>query len=118
MSSSPMFKIPFKTVEPLETDLDGWKKVEGDPSMKTWIEYTSGDQSMICGWWEATPGVYHATYAAWEFVHMIEGRITITPDGGDSFDVGPGDAFVIENGFAGTWEIKEKVLKHFAIKLK
>jgi len=32
-------KIIDKTVAPIETDLDGWTKVEGNPTMKTWIEY-------------------------------------------------------------------------------
>ncbi|SLN32587.1 hypothetical protein ROA7450_01501 [Roseovarius albus] len=111
-------KIANRQVEPVLDDLDGWKKVSGDPSMTTWIEYTSEDESLMCGWWEATPGVYHATYAAWEFVHLMEGKITITPDGGEPNEVGPGDAFVIEADFSGTWEIKEKVLKHFVIRLK
>ena len=66
----------------------------------------------------ATPGTYHATYAAPEFVHMIEGRITITPDGGQPVTVGPGDAFVVEADFKGTWKITEEVFKHFTIKLK
>lgn len=115
----PVFsKLANRQVDPILDDLEGWKKVSGDPSMKTWIEYTSEDGSLISGWWEATPGVYHATYAAWEFVHLIDGKITITPDGGDPNNVGPGDAFVVESDFAGTWEITEKVLKHFVIKLK
>ena len=76
--ANPLFsKIGNKTVTPIETDLDGWKKVEGHPTMKTWIEYTSDDKSMISGWWEATPGTYHASYESWEFVHLIEGQITI-----------------------------------------
>jgi hypothetical protein len=28
-----------------------------------------------------------------------------------------GDAFVVEAGFSGTWEITEPVVKHFDIKL-
>ena len=119
MMTHSMFKsIRERSVTPIETDLDGWRKIEGNPTMKTWIEYTSGDQTMICGWWEATPGTYRASYAAWEFVHLIEGRITITPDGGPAKEVSPGEAFIIEKGFEGTWKIHEKVLKHFAIKLK
>lgn len=118
MADSFFSRIGNRTVEPIETDLDGWVKVEGNPTMKTWIEYTSEDGSMISGWWEATPGTYRATYAAWEFVHLIEGRITITPNDGTPQQVGPGDAFVVEQGFDGTWKIEEKVLKHFAIKLK
>ena len=61
--------------------------------------------------------VDHSVYAAWEFVHLIEGHITITPDGGEPQQMGPGDAFVVEKGFHGTWRIEEKVLKHFAIRM-
>jgi uncharacterized cupin superfamily protein len=117
MTHPSFTKIANKSVEPIEGDLGGWKRVDGNPSMTTWIEYTSEDGKVIAGWWEATPGIYHATYDSWEFVHIIEGRIIITPDGGAPNEVGPGDAFIIENGFAGTWEIKEKVLKHFSINL-
>jgi uncharacterized protein len=104
--------------DPITDDLEGWKVVEGKPTMKTWIQHTSADGSMISGTWEATPGSYHATYTGYEFVHLIEGRITITPDGGSPVTVGPGDAFVVEAGFKGVWRIEEKVLKHFDIKLK
>jgi uncharacterized cupin superfamily protein len=118
MANASFSKIGNKTVTPIDADLDGWKKVEGHPTMKTWIEYTSDDESMISGWWEATPGTYHVSYDSWEFAHLIEGQITITPDGGSPQQVGPGDAFVVEKGFKGTWKIQQKVLKHFAIKLK
>jgi uncharacterized cupin superfamily protein len=104
--------------EPITGDLEGWKVVEGKPTMKTWIQHTSADGSMISGTWEATPGSYHATYTGYEFVHLIQGRITITPDGGKPVSVGPGDAFVVEAGFKGVWKIEEKVVKHFDIKLR
>ena len=48
--------------------LDGWVVVSGTPSMKTWALHTSSDGSMVSGYWEATPGTYHATYTAYEFV--------------------------------------------------
>jgi uncharacterized cupin superfamily protein len=118
MSSSTFSIIADRTVDPIEADLDGWTKVEGAPSMRTWIEYTADDGSMIAGWWEATPGTYRARYAAFEFVHLMEGSIVITPDGGESRRVGAGDAFVVESGFEGTWKIEERVLKHFCIRLK
>lgn len=113
----PVFsKLPDRSVDPILDDLDGWTKVDGEPSMKTWIEYTSEDGKLLSGCWEATTGTYHVIYDAWEFVHLIEGEIVITPDGEASYTVGPGDAFVVEANFAGTWEIKEKVLKHFVVK--
>jgi hypothetical protein len=40
--------------------------------MKSAVQHTSGT-------WQATPGTYHASY--YEFVHMISGRIIITPQG-------------------------------------
>ena len=48
---------------------------------------------------------------------MIAGRIIITPDGGEPVEVGPGDAFVVEADFKGTWKIVEPVTKHFVVKV-
>jgi uncharacterized cupin superfamily protein len=107
----------ISAIEPVTTDLDGWVVVEGTPSMKTWVQHTSNDGSMISGYWEATPGTYHATYTEYEFVHIMEGRLTITPDGGAPVVLGPGDAFIVEPGFKGLWKIDETIRKHFAIKL-
>ncbi len=118
ISHKVITKFAMKGATPIETDLDGWTKVEGHPTMKTWIEYTSEDGSMISGWWAATPGTYRATYSAIELVHMIAGEITITPDGGSAVHIGPGDAFVVEKDFVGTWKIEQEVFKHFSIKLK
>jgi uncharacterized cupin superfamily protein len=113
-----LFKLDNQqSAEVINENLEGWTVVQGTPTMKTWILHTSNDGSMISGVWTATAGTYHATYAEYEFVHIIEGSITITPDGEESMDVGPGDAFVVEAGFTGTWEIKEPVLKHFDIQL-
>ena len=113
-----VFRFPAPGSDPITADLDGWRKVEGNPTMKTWVQHTSADGSVISGTWEATPGTYHATYGAYEFVHLIDGQITITPDGGSSVTIKPGDAFAVEPGFAGTWKIEKPVRKHFCIKLK
>lgn len=116
MTNPPISIFSDRAVEPIERDLDGWKKVEGEPTMKVWLEYVSND--LRCAWWEATPGTYHATYDASEFVHLLEGKITITPDGGEPHHVGAGDTFIIENGFKGTWKIEEKALKVAAFVVK
>jgi len=113
-----VFRFPAPGPEPLTTDLDGWVKIEGAPTMKTWVQHTSIDGSVISGTWEATLGTWHASYKFYEFVHLIEGQITITPDGGAAVTLRPGDGFVVEPGFQGTWKIEAPVRKHFAIKLK
>ncbi len=104
-------------MQPDTKDLDGWIVVAGTPTMKTWVLHTSADGTMVSGCWEATPGTYHATYTAYEFVHMIAGRIVITPDGGTPVTVQAGDAFVVEATFKGTWKIEETVRKHFDFKV-
>lgn len=104
--------------EPITADLPGWTKVEGNPSMRTCVQHTSNDGSLISGYWEATPGTYRAEYKGFEFVHLIAGRITITPDGGAPVEMRPGDAFVVEPGFTGTWVIHETVRKHFTARIK
>lgn len=86
--------------------------------MKTWVQHASIDGSVISGTWEATPGTWHAVYQFYEFVHLIEGQITITQDGAAPVTLRPGDAFVVEPGFSGTWTIDAPVKKHFCIKLK
>jgi uncharacterized protein len=62
MASQSVTKFGFKTAKPIERDRDGWSKIEGHPTMKTWIEYSAPDGSSISGWWAATPGTYRATY--------------------------------------------------------
>lgn len=113
-----VFRLPAPGPEPMVTDLEGWTKIDGTPTMKTWVQHASLDGSVISGTWEATPGTWHATYKVYEFVHLIEGRITITAEGADPVTIGPGDAFVVEPGFTGTWRIDEPVRKHFCIKMK
>ena len=113
-----VFRFPAPGSEPMTTDLEGWVKVEGTPTMKTWVQHTSIDGSVISGTWAATVGTWHASYKFYEFVHLIEGRIIITPDGGAAVTLTPGDGFVVEPGFKGTWTIEAPVLKHFCIKLK
>ena len=108
----------ISTVTPITDDLEGWVVTEGTPTMKTWIMHSSEDGTMISGYWEATPGTYHATYKDYEFVHLIEGEIVIAEDGKKPITLRAGDAFVVEAGFSGSWKIVESVRKHFDIRLK
>ncbi|TPK96612.1 cupin domain-containing protein [Mesorhizobium sp. B2-4-12] len=110
--------LKFGAVEHAEAgDLPGWIAVEGRPTMQTAVQHTTEDGKVMSGTWRATPGTYHATYTDYEFVHMIAGRIIITPDGGTPVEVGPGDAFVVEADFKGTWKIIEPVTKHFVVRV-
>ena len=107
-------KLPItEGLTPSTAILDGWVVTAGNPQMKTWALHTSSDGAMVSGIWECTKGSLHATYTAYEYVVLIAGRITITPDGGVPVTVKAGDAFVVEKDFKGTWVIEEDVRKHF-----
>ncbi|KAI9019759.1 hypothetical protein DFJ74DRAFT_707822 [Hyaloraphidium curvatum] len=109
-------KFSLDGIEPITADLSGWKKVSGEPTMKTYVcNISSG---LMSGVWEATTGTYHATYSAYEFVSLLQGKIIITPEGGEPVTVKAGDAFVVEATFKGTWEIVEPVRKYFVVPAK
>lgn len=109
---------PTAGTEPSTAILDGWVVTEGNPQMKTWGLHTSAAGDMVCGIWECTEGSFHATYSAYEYVVLIEGRIVITPDGGTPVTVEAPDAFVVEPTFKGTWKIEKPVRKHFDFRIK
>jgi len=98
--------------------IPGWRVVSGNPVMTSSFQYKGDGGRIISGTWESTVGSYHTTYAdpkMHEFVHVIEGRLIITPEGGKPITLLPGDAFVVEPGFVGTWEVVEPVRKRFVL---
>ena len=121
-SSMAMLTGDISHLTPDTEDAHGWVPVPcapGDvecsvPTMKTYELHTSTDGSMLSGVWEATPGSYRTNFIAYEFVHMIYGRIVITPDDGSpAMTVQGGDTFVMEADFKGTWKIEQAVRKYF-----
>src|SRR5664279_6651295 len=46
------------------------------------------------GVWECTPGPSHWTLETNEVIHVVSGRMTVTPDGGEATVIGAGDAAV------------------------
>ena len=60
--------------------------------------------------YEAAPGKVHIDDAKFdEFVQILEGRLILTPDGGDeSYEYKTGDSFVVPKGYTGTWHMPEK----------
>jgi len=65
---------------------------------------------IMVGVYEAAPGKVHIEDAKFdEFVQILEGRLILTPDGGDeSYEYKKGDSFVVPKGYTGTWHMPEK----------
>jgi uncharacterized cupin superfamily protein len=98
--------------EPIPAD----KLIAGTPTTRTWVHYTHQDGSLAAGQWEASVGKWRIAYTEWEYVVMIFGRCIITGDDGTEIHAGPGESFVLEPGFNGTWEVTETMRKHWVIR--
>ena len=55
------------------------------------------------------------TLTTHEVIHLVAGRMTVTPDGGEATEISAGDVAVFPLGWSGTWEIHETVRKVYAI---
>src|SRR3954447_14798514 len=88
-------------------ELEDWGLLDeaiGAPMSTAGVEvWADGDRSG--GIWECTPGLSHWTLATNEVIHLVAGRMTVTPDGGDPLPLGAGDVAVFPLGWSGTWDI-------------
>lgn len=89
--------------------------VAGKPESLTWNFYASPDGRFFSGIWESGPGAWRIAYTEHEFCNILEGVSRITPDGGETVTLRPGDAFVIPAGFTGIWEVVVRTRKQYAI---
>lgn len=98
-------------------ELADWGPLEeatGEP-MQTAGHTLWQDGEQEVGVWECTPGPSYWKLETHEFVHIVSGRMTVTPDGGEALDIGPGQTAVFPRGWAGTWQIHEKIRKVYVI---
>ena len=59
--------------------------------------------------YEAAPGKVHIDDARYdEFVHILEGRLILSLEDGETFEFKKGDSLVVPKGFTGHWHMPEK----------
>ena len=101
---------------PAWEDVPADKLIAGTPRTRTTMLYESPAQKLYCGEWEATPGKWRIAYTEWEYMEIISGRCIVQGDDGSRIEAGPGQKFVIEPGFTGTWEVLEQMRKSWVIR--
>ncbi|TAL27098.1 MAG: DUF861 domain-containing protein [Alphaproteobacteria bacterium] len=110
--------IPFPT-NPLADAT--WEEVEkerlvsGAPKRAWKSLYSSKSDEFHTGIYECTPGSWHVTYNEDEFCTLIEGRLKMTSEQGDTQEFQAPASFVIPSGYKGTWEALTKLRKFFVI---
>jgi uncharacterized protein len=98
-------------------ELEDWgplPEATGEPMQTSGTTlWKDGDQE--AGVWECTPGPSRWTLENNEFVYVLYGRMTVTKDGGETTEIGPGDTAVFPLGWTGSWEIHETVRKLYVL---
>jgi uncharacterized cupin superfamily protein len=86
--------------------------ISGNPTSKTWAQDMACNDKVSTGVWESTPGETRSVKGeTFEFCHILEGVVEITPDGGETAVYRAGDSFVMKPGFSGIWRTVETVRK-------
>jgi uncharacterized cupin superfamily protein len=115
--TSSVSTTPFLPDAAGVTDLEDWGLLEeatGEPMHTRGVTlWEDGDAS--AGVWECTPGPSRWLLETHEVIHLVAGRMTVTPDGGEPTEIAAGDVAVFPRGWSGTWEIHETLRKVYAI---
>ena len=86
--------------------------ISGEPESTMAILWRTDDGKLYNGVWHCTPGVFMLSSPG-ETITLIEGDVTITPDGGEPVDVRAGEIAYIPEGTRAKWEVRETVRKGF-----
>jgi uncharacterized protein len=99
-------------------DLEDWGPLEEatGPQMQTsGLTLWSDEAGSDTGIWECTPGPSRWKLETNELVHVLSGSMTVTADGDEPMEAGPGDVLLFQKGWEGTWDIHETLRKVYAI---
>ena len=67
------------------------------------------------GIWQCTAGPSYWVQEENEFVYILSGSLTVTPDGGKPATFGAGDCAMFPRGWRGTWDLHETVRKVYVV---
>jgi uncharacterized cupin superfamily protein len=79
--------------------------------------YESAADGVSAGIWQCEPGRWRIEFGPHEheYFFVLEGRARLHSIDGTVTDLGPGQAAVIPAGFRGSFEVLERVRKHFVV---
>jgi uncharacterized cupin superfamily protein len=89
--------------------------VSGSPQQSVANYFSDSTDQFHAGCWTSTKGVWRVRYTENELCVITRGRVALVSASAVRHEFGPGGAFVIPAGFAGTWEVLEDCTKLYAI---
>ena len=63
--------------------------------------------------WSKGASAFEWKYDQTETCYFLDGRVIVTPDGGEPVEMGAGDLVIFPAGMSCTWKILEDVVKHY-----
>lgn len=88
------------------------------PAPAEWenLEVERASPNVRAGTWKCGPYTDEMVdYPYDEFMHIVSGEIELIYPDGTSDTFGPGQAFLLPQGFTGTWKQPGTVVKHFVM---
>jgi uncharacterized protein len=113
VASAPMVKDASS-----RADLEDWgplAEATGPEMATSGITLWEDGSGAEAGIWECTAGPSHWLLERNEFVHVLSGTMTVTPDGGEPAKVNAGDTLVFPKGWSGSWQIHETLRKLYVL---
>ena len=110
--------VPTVVLPSPDLELEDWGPLEEatGPEMKTsGVSIWENEDGADSGVWECTPGPSHWTLETNEFIYVVAGRMTVTPEGGEPTELSAGNSAVFPKGWTGTWDIHETLRKLYVI---
>jgi uncharacterized protein len=63
--------------------------------------------------WTKEASEFPWEYDAEETCYVLEGRVVVTPDGGEPVEIGPGDLVTFPRGMSCAWKVETPIRKHY-----
>ncbi len=76
----------------------------------------SEDKLVSSGIWDCSAGKFQWIFGWDEFVHVLEGEVTIAEEGGDTYTLRAGDSAHFPIGLKSIWTVPDYVRKVFTIR--
>jgi uncharacterized cupin superfamily protein len=116
MSGTPAHVHPLNRTQAAEpADTPPERVIAGSGHARVQNAFSGAGGRFHAGHWQAEPGRIAVNDTETELCVLLVGRVRLSDESGASRDFGPGEAFVIDAGFRGTWESIGRVTKIYAI---
>jgi uncharacterized cupin superfamily protein len=83
------------------------------------IEKNPADERLkelgVRGWptWSKEVSEFPWSYDEAETCYVLEGQVTVTPEGGEPVEIGPGDLVTFPEGMSCAWKVTSPIRKHY-----